>query len=62
MMKFGYTLSSEEHGPRALVTNAGLAEDAGFDHLYFHQIGPDQHGFIDFWHDELRPALARFTM
>src|SRR3954466_5394633 len=33
MMKFGYTLSSEEHGPRTLVDNARLAEDAGFDFL-----------------------------
>jgi G6PDH family F420-dependent oxidoreductase len=31
--------------------------DAGFDHLYFHQIGPDQDGFFRFWRDELRPAL-----
>src|SRR4029079_15849462 len=28
---FGYTLSSEEHSPRDLVTNARRAEDAGFD-------------------------------
>jgi G6PDH family F420-dependent oxidoreductase len=32
--------------------------DAGFDHLYFHQIGPDQDGFFRFWSDELRPALG----
>jgi G6PDH family F420-dependent oxidoreductase len=32
--------------------------DAGYDHLYFHQIGPDQDGFLQFWRDELRPALA----
>lgn len=31
--------------------------DAGFDHLYFHQIGPDQDGFFRFWRDELQPAL-----
>jgi G6PDH family F420-dependent oxidoreductase len=31
--------------------------DAGYDHLYFHQIGPDQAGFLDFWTRELRPAL-----
>jgi G6PDH family F420-dependent oxidoreductase len=30
---------------------------AGFDHVYFHQIGPDQYGFFDFWHNSLRPAL-----
>jgi len=32
--------------------------DAGYDHLYFHQIGPDQDGFFGFWTDELQPALA----
>ena len=31
--------------------------DAGYDHLYFHQIGPDQAGFFRFWSDELQPAL-----
>jgi G6PDH family F420-dependent oxidoreductase len=32
-------------------------QDAGFDHLHFHQIGDDQAGFLRFWTDELRPAL-----
>lgn len=32
--------------------------DAGYDHLYFHQIGPDQEGFFRFWERELRPLLA----
>jgi G6PDH family F420-dependent oxidoreductase len=32
--------------------------DAGYDHLYFHQIGGDQEGFFDFWARELEPALA----
>jgi G6PDH family F420-dependent oxidoreductase len=31
MTQFGYKLMSEEHGPRALVTNAARAEAAGFD-------------------------------
>ncbi len=35
--------------------------DAGYDHLYFHQIGPDQHGFFRFWNEELQPALAGLT-
>jgi coenzyme F420-dependent glucose-6-phosphate dehydrogenase len=30
---------------------------AGYDHLYFHQIGPDQDGFFRFWERELQPAL-----
>lgn len=29
--------------------------DAGYDHIYFHQIGPDQEGFIRFYADELLP-------
>ena len=32
--------------------------DAGYDHLYFHQIGPDQDGFFKFWSESLQPALA----
>ena len=31
MTKFGYKLMTEEHGAKALVDNALLAEDAGFD-------------------------------
>lgn len=31
--------------------------DAGYDHLYFHQVGEDQDGFFRFWQDELAPAL-----
>lgn len=31
MTSFGYTLSSEEHGPTDLVANAVVAEEAGFD-------------------------------
>jgi G6PDH family F420-dependent oxidoreductase len=31
MIKFGYKLMSEEHGPKALVENARRAEAAGFD-------------------------------
>jgi len=31
---------------------------AGYDHVYFHQVGPDQEGFLRFWSEELRPALV----
>ena len=31
MIKFGYKLKSEEHGPTDLVRNANRAEQAGFD-------------------------------
>jgi coenzyme F420-dependent glucose-6-phosphate dehydrogenase len=31
--------------------------DAGYDHIYFHQIGEDQEGFFDFAERELLPRL-----
>jgi hypothetical protein len=31
--------------------------DAGFDHVYVHQIGPDQDGFFDFYEREVLPKL-----
>jgi coenzyme F420-dependent glucose-6-phosphate dehydrogenase len=32
-------------------------EQAGYTHIYFHQIGHDQQGFFRFWQDELAPRL-----
>ena len=32
--------------------------DAGYDHLYFHQVGDDQEGFFRYWERELRDALS----
>jgi G6PDH family F420-dependent oxidoreductase len=32
--------------------------DAGFDHVYVHQVGPDQEGFIDFYEREVMPSFA----
>jgi coenzyme F420-dependent glucose-6-phosphate dehydrogenase len=32
--------------------------DAGFDHIYFHQIGPDQEGFFRFYAREVLPHLT----
>jgi coenzyme F420-dependent glucose-6-phosphate dehydrogenase len=31
--------------------------DAGFDHIYVHQVGPDQEGFIDFYQREILPQF-----
>jgi hypothetical protein len=31
--------------------------DAGYDHVYLHQVGPDQEGFLRFAETELLPAL-----
>jgi coenzyme F420-dependent glucose-6-phosphate dehydrogenase len=33
-------------------------ENAGFDHVYVHQVGTDQSGFIDFYAREILPAFA----
>jgi hypothetical protein len=46
-------------GPDAgpILESARKAISAGVDHLYFHQIGPDQEGFIEFWKAELEPEL-----
>jgi coenzyme F420-dependent glucose-6-phosphate dehydrogenase len=31
--------------------------DAGYDHVYVHQVGPDQEGFFRFAEREILPAL-----
>jgi coenzyme F420-dependent glucose-6-phosphate dehydrogenase len=31
---------------------------AGYDHVYLHQIGPDQEGFLQFFEGEVRPRLS----
>ena len=33
--------------------------DAGFDHVYIHQVGPDQEGFLRFYDGSLRPELEK---
>ena len=43
----------------AVLSSVRQRLDAGYDHLHFHQIGPDQAGFLEFWKTELRPALDR---
>jgi coenzyme F420-dependent glucose-6-phosphate dehydrogenase len=32
--------------------------DAGFDHVYVHQVGPDQEGFMKFYEQEVIPKVA----
>lgn len=43
--------------PAAALQQARAFIDAGFDHVYFHQVGPDQEGFLRFFEQELGPAL-----
>jgi coenzyme F420-dependent glucose-6-phosphate dehydrogenase len=33
--------------------------EAGFDHVYVHQVGPDQAGFLNFYRSEILPAFRR---
>ncbi|UDY35179.1 TIGR03557 family F420-dependent LLM class oxidoreductase [Dermatobacter hominis] len=47
--------------PGPVVESAMAFVDAGYDHVYFHQVGRDQEGFMGFWDDELRPALEEAT-
>lgn len=46
-------------GPDAgpVLAQVGEMVDAGIDHVYLHQIGPDQEGFCDFWSTALAPQL-----
>ncbi|MET0144716.1 MAG: TIGR03557 family F420-dependent LLM class oxidoreductase [Ilumatobacteraceae bacterium] len=48
-------------GPDAGPILAALrdAVDAGIDHVYLHQIGPDQEGFCRLWTSEIAPELTR---
>jgi hypothetical protein len=33
-------------------------EDAGYTHIYVHQIGDDQEGFLDFYKREILPQFS----
>jgi G6PDH family F420-dependent oxidoreductase len=44
--------------PEPVVELVREWEQAGFDHIALHQIGPDQEGFVRFWERELRPRLT----
>jgi coenzyme F420-dependent glucose-6-phosphate dehydrogenase len=47
-------------GPDPERHAAAIAEyaDAGYDHVYVHQVGPDQEGFLRFYADELLPRYS----
>lgn len=44
--------------PEPVIEKVLEARDAGVDHLYFHQIGEDQEGFVAFWEKEIRDAVS----
>jgi coenzyme F420-dependent glucose-6-phosphate dehydrogenase len=43
--------------PEAHVDNAKKFIAAGYDHIWFHQIGPDQEGFFRFYERQVLPRL-----
>ncbi len=43
--------------PDAIVEKIGMFTDAGFDHVFLHQVGPRQEEFLAFAKDELLPAI-----
>jgi hypothetical protein len=44
--------------PEPVLEQVRTYLEAGFDHVYFHQVGPDQKGFIEFATGELLPRLG----
>ena len=45
--------------PEAVIGKVREFEKAGFDHVYIHQVGPDQAGFLRFAQRELLPVVGR---
>lgn len=43
--------------PDRVLSQIQEFEDAGYDHVLLHQVGPDQDGFLRFFEEELRPRL-----
>ena len=58
MVQLGYALSTEEHGPSDLVEYLQEYLDAGYDHVYVHQVGPNQKEFLDVYEQEIIPSFA----
>ena len=46
-----------ESDPEPYVDSVETAVNAGYDHVYFHQIGSEQERFIDFFEDDVMPEL-----
>jgi hypothetical protein len=45
--------------PNLYIKAIQSLQENGFDHVYLHQIGPDQEGFLKFFKSELLPALEK---
>jgi coenzyme F420-dependent glucose-6-phosphate dehydrogenase len=44
--------------PEPVLEEIRSWEQAGFDRIALHQVGPDQEGFFRFWQDEIQPRLG----
>ena len=44
--------------PTPVLEAVGSFLDAGYDHVYLHQVGGDVEGFVRFWRDELSTELS----
>jgi len=44
--------------PEPILDAIGKYADAGYDHVYLHQVGPDQRGFLDFAAKAIVPEFA----
>jgi G6PDH family F420-dependent oxidoreductase len=53
-----YVLGSD---PEKHLTEIQNYLDAGFDHIYVHQIGPDQERFFNFYEKEIFPRVKKMT-
>lgn len=44
--------------PEGIIDSIRAFEDAGFDGVYLHQVGPDQDGFLSFASEQLLPSVT----
>jgi G6PDH family F420-dependent oxidoreductase len=54
-MREGSTLTSTD--PQEHIDSIQQCLDAGYDHVYFHQIGDDQEAFFEFYEEEVLPSF-----
>jgi hypothetical protein len=45
------------HGVAEILAPEAENVDAGYTHVYVHQLGPDQQGFFSFYESEALPKL-----
>ena len=43
--------------PERHIAKINKFVDAGYNHVYIHQIGPDQEGFFQFYRQEILPKF-----